>query len=176
MKKVLAIVSLFILLISLFQFTPLNAHAKTKTFTKSFAQKVKSGTLPNSKGKIGMTYSKLKKVEKGSLQEDLHDDKIMVYYGKYSEYRFPNTFGSYKIQSMSQSFEHAYSLKSFQKYFGKPYKARDSSNTYSNSGVYKAGKYYVFFDTRNTWGGTSYISVGTKSMILKTTGYTNIYR
>ncbi|MEB7771564.1 MAG: hypothetical protein ACRC0Q_01380 [Kurthia gibsonii] len=162
---------------------PSTVQAKSYKITKTFANTVKNGKLPGMKAKVGTSYTQLKKIEKkGEQIISPTDPKVLSIYVPApsnidtSKYTFFNRFGSDKVESMSRDYNYTFSTKTVRSYFGKPYKAKVGNHNITDSGIYKAGKYYMYFSTRGGPYGNTYIEVGTKKMILHQTGYTKFYR
>lgn len=168
------------------------AQAKEYDMKPNLANAIKRGSFPFIKGKVGMTYAELKKIEK-SKEEDVGE--VYFYYTskKYEDrYAFKmdykrwkkNGYGAYKplstqkISYIEREYDYRISKKSVEKYFGKPYKGIPYEPTgkkqkWIETNIYKAGEYYfVFFSS----GKSTYVSVATKESALILGGVKKIYR
>lgn len=146
------------------------AQAKEKTMSKSFANQLKKGTLPDAKGKVNMKFSTLEKKYKrnpngsGRAGEFWSYDVEMNYKGVLAEsyaFYYTDTTENSKVAKIMRTYDYLISEKSVQKHFGKPIK----KNIYGS--IYKVGKYYMLFSTHTTFSIDTDIEIGTKKAIVK---------
>ncbi|MBM7701094.1 hypothetical protein [Kurthia huakuii] len=157
----------------------LEASAKSYDMKSSFAQALKKGTLPNSKGKVGETFSSLHKKAKGTYM-NMGDP---AYYKAKDEdsYNFdfpPNYLGDYipknaTVNSIGRWYNYKISKSSVEKYFGKAYKGYDERGKKVNTYIYKTGKYYTY--VKVNYKSTEVI-VGTKMGVCSVTWVDNLYK
>ena len=161
----------------------LEAQAKSYPISKNFAQNLKEGKLPRSKGSVGMTYKAFsKKVGKQfSLKGRSYEDKSVATSLNQSDYYSfsSSNKNTAKIISISRTYEYVLDDNSFNKYFGKCYKGIDTFGFTGFTYIRKAGKRYFHHDYGFfTPEGQSFITVGTKKEVMKAgrTEYVKIYR
>ena len=181
MKKLLLVTALTVGASAAFTSLPaqqIEASAKAYDMKSSFAKELKNGTMPYLKGKVGMTYSKLKKKERGfespsdlfnfyqTPNQDLYGFEIK---NAHSE----KIVGNQKVQIISRMYDYKISESSVKKYFGKSYRGKGEDGKDVKANIYKAGKYYVYFVSSSEY--TS-ISVGTKKAIQREAWIKGLYK
>lgn len=167
----------------------IEAQAKSYPISQNFAQNLKQGKLPRSKGKIGMPYKTLVKQKgiKGKLNkfskmyasyEDrsvvTKDNYVDMYYFEYKNSKVD------KVIAIHRQYDYYISIKSFEKYFKKPLKYIYDDGTVevtSDPTIYKTGKYYTaiknnidynheYFKTSNGRTRISQIKLSNKRLAL----------
>ncbi|WP_010289842.1 hypothetical protein [Kurthia massiliensis] len=133
MKKLL-LASLFCLTAS--SLTPviptqtLEASAKEYNITQNFTAKLKKGTFPGAKGKVGSLKKNLKLKKEGNIWVDY---SVVSKNNERDAYEFYKS----KVTLIARDYNYLISHSSLRKNFDKP--------VFENYGakIYKAGKYYV---------------------------------
>lgn len=162
MKKIL---SLF-LLVGAFLFVwggqnTTEAHAKT--FSKSFANTLKQGRLPNTVGKVGTKfetiYYKLSGEVGGSESFNCYSTNDTTYY--YEMETYDTIYYRQPTKAIEAEFIGNYSKTSIRKQL-KPLAYKHWDGTYtskSKTDLYKAGRFYAYIDK---WGKNIRVIVSTK--------------
>lgn len=155
------------------------ASAKAYDMKPTFAKDLRNGTMPRLHGKVGMTYSTLKKKEKGyafpSDMWNLYQTPNEDLYGFEPKMTHPETIsGAQKVKIIMRSYNYQITESSVKKYFGASYRGQSTENGRDEKAhIYKAGNYYVYFISHKNY--TS-ISVGTKKAIQQYAWIKNIYK
>lgn len=160
--------------------TQIEASAKSYDMKSSFAETLKKGGLPRTKGKIGMTYKTLKKVvpKKTEYKADSYvyiaknDDRFFLNYNTALE-KPKNTN---KVVALNREYNYLISSSSVKKQLGKPYRGKSTDNGKDvNTHIYKAGKNYVFiYADKKT--NTTTLYMGKRDLIEYITGVYDTYR
>lgn len=160
----------FLLFAPIFLNSTTNAQAstyKTKSIPSNSLDKfTKKGTLPETKGSIGMTYKELKKKITGS--SGLTEGNFIVYQANDgATYAFKGNgiksipSAKAKVQAINKVyFKQVYTLQDMQNLYGDPF-----------DNLYKTSKYYVGF---SSYYGNTTLSVGkfkTMQTIAAISGY-----
>lgn len=163
----------------------IEAQAKDAELSANFVKSLKKGTLPRAKGKVGMTYSAfLKKGPKiqSKYGKQVIDKSAVTNLNDVDYYSFNKKVSSKaKINKISRNYNYFISYKSVVKNFGKPLRGRTNYGTVETTNIYKAGKYYFYYNVYQ-YGASdevTEISIGTKSTMMKhetSTTYVDLFR
>lgn len=159
--------------------TTAQASEKPANLSPNFVKSLKNGTLPRTKGKVGMTYKTfLKKgpIIKEKYNNQLQDLSTKTKLNDEDWYVFNKKINSSaKIISISRAYNYTISYESVTKNFGKPYKGVCKDIPYKQeTNIYKAGKYYVSFyvagagsaKANSSYHDTTYVTIGTKKALM----------
>lgn len=156
----------------------IEAQAKDKQFSKEIVKQMKQQKLPQSKGKIGMTYKTFNQKMKGKVT--LTPNEGMPYYIHETNqfvdcYFFDSTATKKaKIIMIERIYRSWFDTTSVKKAFGKPYKTYTFNYEPYERQLYKVGKLYGA--VINTWHVYDYnqgpqkgsnVMLGTKKALLE---------
>lgn len=158
----------------------MDVSAKTTEMSASFAKKLKEGGLPNTKGKIGMTYKTLKKVvpKKKEYAADKYvymaKNKDMFYLNYNEKLRKPKNTNT--VVALNREYSNLISSSSVKKQLGKPYRGKSIEGGKDvGTHIYKAGKNYVYIYADKKSNTTS-LYMGKRDLIQMLAGVSDIYR
>ena len=157
MKRLFKVFIMFVLVLSFFSVNSSTTKAATYV-DKTFATIAKKGQLKGIPGKVGMTYSALKKNNKGKLAQSeafLFHNTTKASYGFFYGNSYDKISSNQKVVLISRELSGNITSKQMQKYFGKPVAKN----------AYKAGKYYIRVLNDYYQDGKVVIQVGTKGGI-----------
>lgn len=158
----------------------IEASAKSYDMKPSFAQSLKKGELPNTKGKIGMTYKQLKKVVPKKTEYAAEKYVYMaknkdMFYLNYNE-KLGKPKNTNTVVAVNREYTYLISSSSVKKQLGKPYRGKSMGNGKDvNTHIYKAGKNYVYIYADKKTNTTS-LYMGNRDLIQSIVGVFDLYR
>lgn len=160
----------------------MEVDAKTKNFSTQYMNTLKKGTFPDAALSVDESLRTLSNYGIVSSSGEYKGYSYYSFEPNNKKYTGSISYWSAQsdytvIASIVRYYQSSYSETTFKKSFGKPYKGATLNNKkVSNTHIYKAGKYYVWYGTPTYIPDHTTIAVGTKKVMLKMKGYKKIYK